>query len=483
VPRAASALDRRVPGSVQFVTQLPNACVIGAGSSGITAAKALHERGIAFDCFDKSDQVGGNWVFGNSNQMSSAYRSLHINTSRERMEFSDFPMPKSYPDFPHHTQIAEYFARYVDHFGFRDSIVFETGVERAGRGRDGVWTVTLHNGEERSYDAVLVANGHHWDPRWPEPPFPGRFDGEQLHAHHYVDNTPFRDKNVLVVGIGNSAMDIAVESSFVARRTMLSSRRGAYILPKYLFGRPLDQIGVNALTPRLPFWFRRMMISALYRVAVGRMEDYGLPRPDHKLLEAHPTISADFLNRIAHGEMSWKPDIAELQGDHLKFKDGSVEAVDVIVWCTGYKITFPFFDEDFISAPDNDLPLFRRVFTPGIDNVFFIGLLQPIGAIMPLAEAQGRWVARYLRGEYHLPSRQALEADIRRERERMFKRYVASKRHTMEVDFDDYLYELQKELAAGAKRAQRVGFSLPVPPRAPGATGRAGDRREARSAA
>jgi dimethylaniline monooxygenase (N-oxide forming) len=378
------------------------------------------------------------------------------------MEYSDFPMPKSYPDFPHHTHIAEYFNDYVDRFGVRDRIVFDTGVERARRGDDGVWTVTLDTGDMRTYDALAVANGHHWDPRWPEPAFPGEFDGEQMHAHYYVDNHDFRDKNVLVVGIGNSAMDIAVESSFVARNTFLSSRRGAYILPKYLFGRPLDQIGVNALTGRLPWGFRQSILSALYRVGVGRVQDYGLPEPDHKLGDAHPTISADFLNRIAHGEMTWKPNIDRLDGDRVVFEDGSAEQIDVIVYCTGYKVTFPFFDEDFVSAPDNELPLFRRVFKPGIENLAFVGLLQPLGAIMPLAEAQGRWLASYLRGEYRLPPLPEMEADIRAERERMFRRYVASKRHTMQVDFDNYLYELSKELKAGAARARAAGFALPV---------------------
>jgi cation diffusion facilitator CzcD-associated flavoprotein CzcO len=445
---------------------LANVCVIGAGSSGIAAAKALHERGIPFDCFEKSDQVGGNWVFGNRNGMSSAYRSLHINTSRERMEYSDFPMPKSYPDFPHHTHIAEYFNDYVDRFGVRDRIVFETGVERARRGDDGVWTVTLDTGDTRTYDALAVANGHHWDPRWPEPAFPGEFNGTEVHAHYYVDNEDFRDKNVLVVGIGNSAMDIAVESSFVARNTFLSSRRGAYILPKYLFGRPLDQIGVNSLTGKLPWGFRQAILSTMYRVGVGKVQDYGLPEPDHKLGDAHPTISADFLNRIAHGEMTWKPNLSRLDGDRVVFEDGSSEEIDIIVYCTGYKVTFPFFDEGFVSAPDNDLPLFRRVFKPGIDNLAFIGLLQPLGAIMPLAEAQGRWLASYLRGEYRLPPLREMEADIRDERERMFRRYVASKRHTMQVDFDNYLYELGKELKAGAARARAAGFALPVAARA-----------------
>ena len=448
------------------MNNLPSVCLIGAGSSGIAVAKTLHQRGIPFDCYEKSDRVGGNWVFGNSNGMSSAYRSLHINTSRERMEYSDYPMPKSYPDFPHHTHIAKYFDDYVDHFGFRDKIKFETGVEQAERGADGVWAITLDSGETRQYDVLLVANGHHWDPRWPEPAFPGQFDGKQMHSHYYVENSELRDKNVLVVGIGNSAMDIAVEASFVARNTFLSSRRGAYILPKYLFGRPLDQIGVNALTPLLPFAFRRQILMAMYRIGVGKVQDYGLPEPDHRLGEAHPTISADFLNRIAHGDMTWKPNIAALEDERVRFEDGTTEQIDVIIWCTGYKVTFPFFDHDFISAPDNDLPLFRRVFKPGIDNLGFIGLLQPLGAIMPLAEAQGRWFAAHLRGEYKLPAVHEMEADVRRERAKMFKRYVASKRHTMQVDFDNYLYELGKELKAGAARARASGFPLPVVPQA-----------------
>jgi cation diffusion facilitator CzcD-associated flavoprotein CzcO len=445
---------------------LPTTCVIGAGSSGIAAAKALHHAGIPFHCFETSDRVGGNWVFDNSNGMSSAYRSLHINTSRRRMEYSDFPMPADYPDFPHHTQIARYFDAYVDHFGFRDRIRFQTAVRHATREPGGGWTIELSTGERLRYDALVVANGHHWNPRWPEPAYPGTFDGSQRHAHHYVDNSDLKDLNVLVVGMGNSAMDIAVESSFVARRTIVSSRRGAYILPKYLFGRPLDQIAVNALTARMPWPVRRTMLSAMYRVAVGRIEDYGLPAPDHRLGEAHPTISADFLNRVAHGEVIHRPQIESLQGDAVAFVDGSREPIDVIIWCTGYNVTFPFFDPSFISAPDNDLPLFRRVFKPGLDDLFFIALLQPLGATMPLAEAQGRWVAAYLRGEYHLPSRVAMERDVRRERERMRKRYVASPRHTMQVDFDSYLFELDREMRAGAERARAAGNALPIAPRA-----------------
>ncbi|MCL1473370.1 NAD(P)-binding protein [Argonema antarcticum] len=80
-------------------------CIIGAGSSGIATAKILHDRQIPFDCFEKGSGIGGNWRYNNDNAMSSAYKSLHINTSRYTMCYSDFPMPEDYPDFPHHSQV------------------------------------------------------------------------------------------------------------------------------------------------------------------------------------------------------------------------------------------------------------------------------------------------------------------------------------------------------------------------------------------
>jgi cation diffusion facilitator CzcD-associated flavoprotein CzcO len=433
-----------------MMSERPVSCIIGAGSSGIAAAKTLLERGLPFDCFEKTDRVGGLWVFGGQGEKTAAYRSLHINTSRDRMQYSDFPMPAHYPDYPNHRQIVDYFESYVSHFGVRDKITFNTGVERAERREDGVWKIRLDHGETRYYDALFVGNGHHWDPRWPEPAFDGTFDGREMHSHDYVDAQGFEDKNVVVVGMGNSAMDIASETSRVAKRVFLSARRGAYVLPKHVIGRPLDQYPSD---PRIPWRIRRLILAALVRLSTGSMTKYGLPKPDHKLAHAHPTISDEILNRITHGDVLPKPNIAELRGDRVKFTDGSVEPVDIIVYCTGYRVTFPFFDESFISAPDNDLPLFRHVFKPGMDNLFFLGLVQPLGAIMPISEAQAVWGAKLLLGDYALPSEAEMHADMEAERRRMFKRYVKSKRHTMQIDFDDYLYDLKKEIRRGAKRA------------------------------
>jgi hypothetical protein len=437
---------------------MPRVCIIGAGSSGISTVKVLHERGIPFDCFELSDRVGGNWVWGNSNGMSASYRSLHINTSRERMEFSDFPMADHLPDFARHDQIAEYFDAYIDHFGLREHITFNTGVEHVTRREDGIFQVTLTTGETREYDAVCVANGHHWDPRWPEPAFPGTdtFAGEVMHSHSYHSEAQLKGKKVVVLGMGNSGMDIAVDASYHAESVVLAARRGVHVIPKYVFGRPYDQL---AASPWIPHWVRWPIARVIMRAATGPMSRYGLPAPDHKFAQAHPTMSSRILDRLAHGAITPKPNIAALEGDRVRFVDGSSVQADLVVYCTGYKISFPFFGHDFLDpGQDNEIGLYRRIFHPGIAGLYFIGLVQPLGAIMPIAERQSELVADHLEGTYHLPGRAAMDREIDRTRARMRRRYVASKRHTIQVDFDDYLRTLGREARIGA--ARRGGLTV-----------------------
>jgi len=431
-------------------------CIIGAGSSGIAAAKTFTERGIPFDCFEFSDRVGGNWVYQNKNGMSACYRGLSINTSKVRMAYSDFPMPDSYPDFPNHRQIAAYFDAYIDHFGVRKNITFETSVKRVERRPDGSFDVTVKHvptgrEETKHYARVVVANGHHWKPRLPDPAFPGHFDGLAMHAHAYDEPSIFEGKNVVVLGMGNSAMDIAVEASYTAKSVTLCSRRGAWIVPKYLLGRPLDTLFTS---PRVPFRIRRKVAETILEQTIGDLRKYGLPEPDHRFGSAHPTISSRILDRFSHGAITYKPNIESLKGDRIRFVDGSEQEADVLVYCTGYHVTFPFFDTSFVTAENNDLPLFRRVVHPEIANLFFIGLLQPLGAVMPLAEAQSKWVADLLEGRYALPDSSAIQADIAQERSEMFERYVPSARHTMQVDFDEYLMALEQERKRGEKRAK-----------------------------
>lgn len=468
--------------------ELPKVCIIGAGSSGIVACKVFKEYGIPYDCFDTSDRIGGNWVFKNKNGMSSAYRSLHINTSRDKMAYSDFPLPQDYPDFPNHFQIAEYFENYVDHFGFRSTIELNKSVSKVEQLEDKTWRVEIESTDEantptsetRCYDVVVVANGHHWDPQYPDPKFPGEFNGEQLHSHHYIDVTDpidFKGKNVVIVGMGNSAMDIACElgRQGVAGNCYLSVRRGTHIVPKYFGSEPLDAImrhpaeepsvGEHLLN-KLPYGLVQGMIRPLFerkvRNLVGQPQDYGLPKPKHKFGQTHPTISDEIHIRLGSGDVKPKPNIKQLMGDKVMFTDGSVEEVDVIIYATGYKITFPFLDQSYVSTQDNDVALYERIVDPDHPSLLFLALVQPLCAMMPIAEAQAKWMASYLTGQYHLPTTNEMKQALAEEHETMKARYVDSKRHTIQIDCQKYTYYLAQDLKAGQERAVLAGNFLPI---------------------
>ena len=443
-------------------------CVIGAGSSGLTACQVLAARGIAFDCFEKGSMIGGNWRYENDNGTSSAYRSLHINSARKLMSYRAFPMPEDYPDYPSHYQVAKYFDDYAERFGLAEKIAFRTEVvsvepaaggdrsngARAGAGNgpaaDGEWEVTVEGPGGRrteTYRAVIVANGHHWKPRWPEPPFPGadEYEGEQMHVHHYREPEVLVGKRVLVLGIGNSAVDVAVESSRIAAKTLLAMRRGAYVLPKFLGGTPIDESAPPFMS-RLPLPLQRFFFARLLKLSVGDMTDYGLPKPDHKLLEAHPTVSSELLPRIGHGDIAVKPNIDRFSGGRtVRFADGSEEEIDLVVYCTGYEIAFPFLDEKVFAARDNRMPLYQRLVSVESPGLYFIGFIQPLGPIMPIAEAQAEWITDLLTGRAALPSATEMRSEIAAYDRWLKKRFVASKRHTIEVDFHPYLRQIRRE--------------------------------------
>ena len=424
-------------------------CIVGAGSSGLTACQVLAARGIPFDCFEKGSEIGGNWRYENDNGTSSAYRSLHINSARKLMSYSAFPMPEDYPDYPSHWQVAKYFDDYAERFGLRERIAFNTEVVSA-EPAEGEWEVTVEGPDGRRterYRAVLVANGHHWQPRWPEPAFPGveDYEGEQLHVHHYREPDVLVGKRVLVLGIGNSAVDVAVESSRIADKTFLAMRRGAWVLPKFLGGKPIDE-AAPPVASYLPIPVQRFFFNRMLKTAVGQMTDYGLPEPDHRLLEAHPTVSSELLPRIGHGDIAVKPNIERFAGGRtVRFADGSEEQVDLVVYCTGYRIEFPFLDQRVFAARDNRMPLYRRVVSVESPGLYFVGFIQPLGPIMPLAEAQAEWVADLLAGEAALPPAPEMREEIAEYDRWLKKRFVASKRHTIEVDFHPYLREIKRE--------------------------------------
>lgn len=379
------------------------------------------------------------------------------------MAFSDFPMPPDYPPYARHDQVAAYFEQYVDHFGFRDRITFDTEViavertERASRTLDeGLapdgWRVTTSGPDgqrTREYAAVIVANGHHWDPRWPEPAYPGDFAGEQIHAHDYRGAEQLQGRDVVVVGSGNSALDIASVAADSARSAAISQRRGQWVIPKFTAGIPTDLITPPGWAP----WALTRLRLRIGALLGGSLAPFGLPHPAHAPSQSHPVQSEDIRGALRSGRLRPHRGIRRLGRDRVHFTDGTSAPADLIVWATGYTVSFPFLDPALLAADDNDLPLFHRAVHPDLPGLFFLGLLQPIGAVMPLAEAQAQWSARILRGQYAFPPDGELRETMQRDHERNRRRFYASPRHTMEVDFDRFLVDLRGEMRRGARRA------------------------------
>lgn len=430
------------------------ACIIGAGCSGFTMAKRLKDHGIPYDCFEMSDDIGGNWYFQNPNGRSSCYSSLHIDTSKWRLAFEDFPVPDAWPDFPHHSQLLAYFNDYVDHFDLRRTITFNTSVVSVERRADKDWDVTLSNGDVRTYQWVCVANGHHWDAHTPDYPGLLEFTGHQSHSHYYRDPFEpfdFRGKKVLVVGAGNSAMDIASELAQrpIAERLFISMRRGVWVLPKYVNGAPADK----AMLPSwMPAKLGRAVARRMIKKQLGRPEDYGLPKPDHEPLDAHPSVSGEFLTRVGCGDILPRGGLSKFDQKGVYFEDGQYEEIDAIIWATGYKVSFPFFSEPDLIPVDNKLSLFKRIVRPGFSNLYFLGLAQPLPTLVNFAEQQSKLCAEAITGAYTLPDKTEMDRIIKADETLHMGHFYQTQRHTMQVDFNTYVKDLLAEIVRGRKR-------------------------------
>lgn len=422
-------------------------CIIGAGSSGVTVAKALKEAGLAFDLFEAGSDIGGMWRYNNDNGRSSCYASLHIDTSRPNLGYSDFPIDPDLPDFLSHEQFLSHLEAYADRFGIRDRIIFNTEVMSVIP--DGKrWRVSLTDGTTHDYGTVIVANGHLSDPSLPG--FPGQFDGDVIHSHHYRTAAPFEGKRVMVVGLGNSAVDIAVDLCRRARHVIVSTRRSAWIMPKYLMGVPVDQwSGFLARKLKLKTPAVRRIMARLVRLGIGDQRRFGLPRPKHPMWREHATLSQELLPYIGHGWITMRPNVKELRGDRVAFDDGSEEAIDAIIYATGYKTTFPFLGPDVFDPAVQIGDLYRRMVLPDAPGLIFAGLVQPVGPTIPLVETQGKWIAALLSGKMALPDIPSRRQEISEHRDRQRRTYLESARYALEVDYALYTKQMKTDMESG----------------------------------
>ena len=429
--------------------------IVGAGPSGLAALRALRKAGLDAVAFEKGGRIGGVWT--REDRSTAAYRTLHLITSRERTEYGELPMPSDTPDYPPRDAVGSYLESYADRFGLHQFVRLQSEVVRAERRPAGGWRVAVAGGEAEDFDLLVAANGHNEEAVWPSPPYPGAdsFGGRQLHALDYDEPSPFAGQRVMVVGMGNSAMDIVTDLSHVAERTILSVRHGSWVIPKRLLGKPADQVVKPFMAVHVPWQIRQPLSQTLLRVVTGPPERYGLPAPDSGLFQSHPTITDTVLSRISHGKITPKGAIESFSPDGVTFADGSSEQLDAVIWCTGYRVTIPFLDQELVGPDPKELRLYMRVFHPTVPDLFFIGLMQSTGSAFPIVERQSELLAEYLTGRWAPPSPRAMRAAVERRYNRALNRWGPHGRPAMRVDFDRFMYDLGRELERGRKRAAR----------------------------
>lgn len=448
--------------------------MIGAGPSGLASLKRLLELGIQAECLDREDDIGGNWRFGAAT--SRVFASTRLISSKSLTAIGDFPMPRTFPPYPDHRQCLDYLRAYARAFDLGPHIRCGTNVERIEPlgGPGAGWEVRSAGGPPRTYAGVVIASGHNHVPRWPD--VPGTFTGDLLHAADYKSPThpvPLAGRRVLVIGGGNSGCDIAVEAAGQAARTVHSTRRGYFVVPRTVFGRPTDLRGERLLKMGAPLWLRRLVGLRMIDRSVGLPWRHGLPRPDHRLFETHPVINSELLGLVDSGRIRPAEDVARFEGREVVFQDGSREAFDVVICATGYRITHPFIDGRLLGADSAaGVPrLCLHLLPRDRDDLAVVGLIQPDSGQWGITDLQAAVVARMVAAGRSSPRAAAWLYGIRQRPDSTRPiRYVDSPRHVLEVEHYSYRRRLERLIAALDRRLRRS------PSRRPAAAGHVGRR-------
>jgi dimethylaniline monooxygenase (N-oxide forming) len=451
------------------MSEAPRVCVIGAGMSGLAALDALTRAGYEVTCYEAGSDVGGMWRYENDSGRSAAYASLETNTSRRRMEYPSYPMPDSAPEFLHHSDMLRYLESYASANGLARHISFGAPVHSA-RLAGPSWEVLAGDRDAQSFDWLVVASGHYHEPAIPD--LPGHFEGMVMHARDYRTPDAFAGRRVVVAGGAQSALDIAAEISTVASATTLACDQVHHLLPRHVFGRPVDGLD-SPMAPRMPLPAVRVGLRALLLLAGARPDRGNLRPPRHRLFETRWPIVVSPAARaaLAAGAFASRPRVSALAGEQVAFSDGGKEPADAIVFATGYRISFPFLSERLGRGSGWEFPLYRRILSPHAPGLAFIGVLEPGPGLFEIVERQSLWLAEVIAGRVPVPGEREMWSAIDAGERRSRRQFAATGRHTILCNRHAYLEVLARDLRtrAGVRRSARPRAGRRLPAAVPGA--------------
>ncbi|KAK8786648.1 hypothetical protein V5799_023586 [Amblyomma americanum] len=421
--------------------------VIGAGATGVTAVKACLEEGLDVVCFERAANCGGLWWYRDEDEdpdTGTVMRFTVANTSKEMCVYSDFPPDKDWPVFLRHEKMLRYIRDYADHFRVTPRIRFRHMV--VDLSKDLTLKVRdLEKGKEfeETFDKVMVCTGHHGIPFVPFVSGRDKYKGRVMHSRDYkYTDESLRGKRVVIVGFGNSAVDIAVDMSDMTEQVFLSIRRANWIMPRHVGGVPIDVKLTKQLfcffydyvPVTLSSWFLQWVADS-----VCNRKLFGL-EPQHQLLAQNTIINSTLPEKVLNGAVKFRGEI-EAFTEQGVIMDGIEEQADLVVFATGYKHDVPFAGN--VLRREGEFPLlYRRVFPPEHPEVAFIGFVDVNGSIVQVAEMQSRYAVQVFTGKLTLPSSNAMLADLIMEREETRRCFVPSKRHTLMVDYLAYTGDL-----------------------------------------
>ena len=348
-------------------------CVVGAGPSGMIMARNLLREGVPFDWYERNPDFGGIWDPDHAG--SPMYDSCHFISSKYTSGFYGAPMPSHLPDYPGWREIRDYIRDFGRQYDLYRHVRFGTEVTSAEPMAGDRWRVTLSDGTVHEYDGLIVCPGVTWHPN--EISLPGRdvFRGTVRHSVTFRDGLEFRGKRVLIVGAGNSGVDIACDAARHADTAYLSVRRGYRFVPKHVAGLPTDALLTGKLDPPKGLVLSSD-VNALLDTLVGDLTRLGLPAPDHDALSSHPIMNTQVLHYLAHGDLVARPDVARLTETGVVFTDGTEAEVDEIVLATGYEYRMPFLDPGLLEWKHGHPQLYLNVFSRELDSLYVLGFVE-----------------------------------------------------------------------------------------------------------